>query len=180
MWEFTKLIDLLDSHVALANRDEEILREILVRFSIPPITWRQSRIIGVYMERVFVHRRQGESNENIAKRTKGTPIIWGPRGVWIIPPEPRVKILFKSVTGKKYSRILPLEAVRSLAMNAIRHFYRTINNPQISSIPFYCPVCGAKMIRAERPGLLGAQWRCPEHHSTVYEQDLGEGMGVIG
>ena len=166
-WIPTRLESLLDlGYTLLSIRGEEILREIFVRFSDPPITYRQSRIIGVYEEHVFVPRKNGESNEEMAERTKGRIWAWCPKGAWIVPEKPHIKILFRSVSGGKYSLLLPQPAVRWHLMNAIKEFISIVDDAGYQMTPPYCPMCGAEMEKE------GDVWRCPQHGVKVYESDL--------
>jgi len=164
MWKKCRLADLFPLRVYFALRDEEILREILVRFSCPQLTWRQSKIIEVYME---VKKRKREPNETdsdlVMKERKGEILSWSPEFVEYYEDDPRIRFLFKSVNGEVYGRTLPASTVCWILANAIKHFYRELHPVMeyVPTTPPYCPHCGRKMTLVYTDE-SGSQWMCPD------------------
>ena len=176
MWEKTGLANLLPLQRYFALRDEHILREILVRFSCPPLTWRQSVISDVYIEEKKRERKPDETDAELEiKAERGEINGWSPKVVYYYEEDPRIKLIFCSVRGRVYSKTLPASAVRWLLANAIRQFYIELL-PALESVPLsppYCPDCGKKMIDYQ-----GWKWKCPELHAVVLQSEIQDPCGL--
>ena len=158
MWRGWRLTWLLPLQVRSSLREEHILREILVRFSYPSLTWRQSTITGVYIE-----EKKNPNNE------------------YYYEEDPRIRLLFRSVNGKVYSKTLPASAVRWNLVTAIRAFYNEFSDAveSVPPTPPYCPLCGKQMIHVEEYGDT-YKWRCPERHTSILPSILSGIVGDIG
>jgi len=135
-----RLVDFIDEIRGGSWEDEIILRKLLVRYSNPPLTWRGSKIIGIYI----AHDDPGGSRIGTCK------------------------ILFKSRIGRRYSKLLPLDAIKKLLAQSIISFWHEML-PLIRSQedqPPVCPICGAPLTPLEMDGEL-LRWVCPEGHPSI-------------